>query len=44
MNDVVKRLESLLGQLESEIDILQVEKRIVGALRDKWRKANVNIT
>ena len=39
MNDVVKRLESLLGQLESEIDILQVEKRIRGRVKRQMEKS-----
>ena len=39
MADVVKRLESLLGQLESEIDILQVEKRIRGRVKRQMEKS-----
>jgi ATP-dependent Lon protease len=39
MSDVVKRLESLLGQLESEIDILQVEKRIRGRVKRQMEKS-----
>jgi len=35
----VKRLESLLGQLESEIDILQVEKRIRGRVKRQMEKS-----
>ena len=39
MSNVVKRLESLLGQLESEIDILQVEKRIRGRVKRQMEKS-----
>jgi ATP-dependent Lon protease len=39
MTDVMKRLESLLGQLESEIDILQVEKRIRGRVKRQMEKS-----
>ncbi|MEI7530616.1 MAG: endopeptidase La [Betaproteobacteria bacterium] len=39
MTDIVKRLESLLGQLESEIDILQVEKRIRGRVKRQMEKS-----
>ncbi len=39
MADVHKRLESLLGQLESEIDILQVEKRIRGRVKRQMEKS-----
>ncbi len=39
MGDVVKRLERLLGQLESEIDILQVEKRIRGRVKRQMEKS-----
>jgi ATP-dependent Lon protease len=39
MGDVVKRLEHLLGQLESEIDILQVEKRIRGRVKRQMEKS-----
>ncbi|SMC72235.1 endopeptidase La [Polynucleobacter kasalickyi] len=39
MGDVIKRLESLLGQLESEIDILQVEKRIRGRVKRQMEKS-----
>jgi ATP-dependent Lon protease len=39
MSDVIKRLESLLGQLESEIDILQVEKRIRGRVKRQMEKS-----
>jgi ATP-dependent Lon protease len=36
---VVKRLESLLADLESEIDILQVEKRIRGRVKRQMEKS-----
>jgi len=39
MGDVVKRLEQLLGLLESEIDILQVEKRIRGRVKRQMEKS-----
>ena len=38
MTDVVQRLESLLADLESEIDILQVEKRIRGRVKRQMEK------
>ncbi|VEH68743.1 lon protease [Rodentibacter pneumotropicus] len=41
--DVQARLEYLLGMMESEADILQVEKRIRGRVKNKWKKANVTI-
>lgn len=39
MVDVVQRLESLLADLESEIDILQVEKRIRGRVKRQMEKS-----
>jgi ATP-dependent Lon protease len=39
MLDVKKRLEHLLSQLESEIDILQVEKRIRGRVKRQMEKS-----
>jgi ATP-dependent Lon protease len=39
MTDVVQRLESLLADLESEIDILQVEKRIRGRVKRQMEKS-----
>src|SRR5699024_6768386 len=36
--DVGQRLEALLSQLESEIDILQVEKRIRGRVKKQMEK------
>ena len=37
--DVAKRLEHLLGQLEGEIDMLQVEKRIRGRVKRQMEKS-----
>ena len=37
--DTVERLEKLLSQLESEIDILQVEKRIRGRVKKQMEKS-----
>ena len=39
MLDIIERLESLLAQLESEIDILQVEKRIRGRVKRQMEKS-----
>src|SRR5690625_2352996 len=39
VTDTVKRLEQLLTQLESEIDILQVEKRIRGRVKKQMEKS-----
>ncbi|MFM9912464.1 MAG: endopeptidase La [Methylophilaceae bacterium] len=39
MFDVVKRLEHLLGLLEAELDILQVEKRIRGRVKRQMEKS-----
>src|SRR3954466_496107 len=39
MNDVGKRLEHLLGVLEGEVDILQVEKRIRGRVKRQMEKS-----
>lgn len=39
MFDVVERLENLLAQLEGEIDILQVEKRIRGRVKRQMEKS-----
>jgi ATP-dependent Lon protease len=39
MFDVKQRLEHLLGQLEAEIDILQVEKRIRGRVKRQMEKS-----
>ncbi|MEZ9232617.1 endopeptidase La [Vibrio amylolyticus] len=37
--DVIQRLEFLMGQMESEIDILQVEKRIRGRVKKQMEKS-----
>ena len=39
MSDVGKRLEHLLGLLEGEVDILQVEKRIRGRVKRQMEKS-----
>jgi ATP-dependent Lon protease len=39
MNEVAKRLEHLLGVLEGEVDILQVEKRIRGRVKRQMEKS-----
>lgn len=35
--DVSERLEFLMGQMESEIDLLQVEKRIRTRVKSRWK-------
>ncbi|EOX4428714.1 endopeptidase La [Vibrio alginolyticus] len=37
--DVTERLEFLMGQMESEIDLLQVEKRIRGRVKKRMEKS-----
>ena len=40
----VQRLNKLLASIESEIDLLQIEKRIRGRMSNvKWKKVNANI-
>ncbi|MFV0575665.1 MAG: endopeptidase La [Vibrio sp.] len=39
ISDVVERLEFLMGMMESEIDILQVEKRIRGRVKKQMEKS-----
>jgi ATP-dependent Lon protease len=39
LNDAAKRLEHLLGVLEGEVDILQVEKRIRGRVKRQMEKS-----
>jgi len=39
--DTAERLENLLTQLETEIDILQVENAFAGVLRSRWKKVSV---
>ncbi|WP_395137560.1 LON peptidase substrate-binding domain-containing protein [Schlegelella aquatica] len=41
---VSERLERLLGQLEHEVDILQVEKRIRGRVKRQMRRASASTT
>lgn len=39
LTDVIARLEYLMGMMESEIDLLQIEKRIRGRVKkNKWKK------
>ncbi len=38
-----ERLEHLIHLMESEIDLLQVEKRLRGASRSRWRKVSASI-
>ena len=40
--DVQERLEYLLGMMESEADILQVEKRIRGRVKKQMEKSQRN--
>jgi len=40
--NVAKRYEHLLGQLEGELDILQVEKRIRGRVKRQMENRNAN--
>jgi len=44
MFDIKERIEYLLSLMESEIDILQVEKRIVAASNARWRRASASTT
>lgn len=37
MSDVNERLEYLMAMMESEIDLLQVEKRIRNRVKSRWR-------
>ena len=37
--DVAERMEFLLGQLDAELDILQVEKRIRGRVKRQMEKS-----
>ncbi|EHU5173051.1 endopeptidase La [Vibrio parahaemolyticus] len=39
ITDVTERLEFLMGQMESEIDLLQVEKRIRGRVKKQMEKS-----
>ena len=42
--DVTERLEYLMAMMESEIDILQVERRIRSGVKKQMEKASVSIT
>jgi ATP-dependent Lon protease len=45
MFDIRARIERLLAQLEAEIDILQVEKRIRGRVSSaRWKRVSASIT
>ena len=44
MFPVIERLEHLLAQLEAEIDILQVEKRIRGRVKRQMERASASTT
>lgn len=39
IEDVGKRLEQLMGQIEGEIDVLQIEKRIRGRVKQQMEKS-----
>ncbi len=39
VDDVAKRLELLMGQIEGEIDVLQIEKRIRGRVKQQMEKS-----
>lgn len=39
LSDIVSRMEFLLGQLEAELDIMQVEKRIRGRVKRQMEKS-----
>ncbi len=39
VEDVGKRLEQLMGQIEGEIDVLQIEKRIRGRVKQQMEKS-----
>ena len=39
VEDVAKRLELLMGQIEGEIDVLQIEKRIRGRVKQQMEKS-----
>lgn len=43
MDNVNDRIEKLMTFLEAEIDIQQIEKRIRGRVKNKWKKASANI-
>lgn len=39
LTDVIARLEYLMGMMESEIDLLQIEKRIRGRVKKQMEKS-----
>jgi ATP-dependent Lon protease len=41
---VSERIEFLMAMMESEIDLLQVEKRIRSGSRSRWRRASASTT
>lgn len=42
MSDVNERLEYLMAMMESEIDLLQVEKRIRNRVKSRWKNLSVS--
>ncbi len=42
IRNIAERLEHLMALMEGEIDLLQVEKKFVLALKSRWKKANEN--
>lgn len=42
MSDVNERLEYLMAMMESEIDLLQVEKRIRNRVKSRWRNPSAS--
>lgn len=42
MSDVTERLEYLMAMMESEIDLLQVEKRIRNRVKSRWKRASAS--
>jgi ATP-dependent Lon protease len=42
--DVRKRLEHMLVAIEGEMDVLQIEKRIRGRVKRRWRRASASTT
>lgn len=41
--DLTLRLEHLMSLMEAEIDLFQIEQRIRGRVKSKWRKASASI-
>ncbi len=42
MSDINERLEYLMAMMESEIDLLQVEKRIRNRVKSRWKSLSVS--